>query len=95
MTGGAIAAAVTGVAGLGAGTAAAEDCPPPHVSGYSIFKLTETGLGCHHAGELARQIVVHGAPSGWFCARAGHGGMRREWACHKDGSRLRFHYIRH
>jgi hypothetical protein len=42
--------------------------PAPEVSGFTITSLRESGIGCHHAGELAIHLIRHGtAPADWTC----------------------------
>jgi len=42
--------------------------PAPQVAGFTITSLRESGIGCHHAGELAVHLIRHGtAPTDWTC----------------------------
>ena len=43
-------------------------CVPPAVDGFTITSLHESGIGCHHADELAIHLIRHGtAPADWTC----------------------------
>src|SRR5262249_59325300 len=42
--------------------------PAPQVDGFTITSLSQSGIGCHHAGELAIHLIRHGtAPADWTC----------------------------
>jgi hypothetical protein len=59
-----------GLAAAAAPAAAVETpcVPAPQVSGFTITSLSESGIGCHHAGELATHLIRHGtAPVDWTC----------------------------
>ena len=67
MVVGAIGAAVGGPAATAA-AAAEVPCPPPAVEGFTVTSLTENGVGCHHATELAIHLIRHGTgPADWTC----------------------------
>jgi hypothetical protein len=79
------AAVVAGVIGATGGPAAASaaalqtTCAPPAVDGFTVLSLTESGVGCHHASELAIHLIRHGtSPHDWTCTLTIGGGSGRQ-----------------
>jgi len=64
-----VAGALAASAAAPAQTPVQTQCvPAPVVAGFTITSLRESGIGCHHAGELAIHLIRHGtAPADWTC----------------------------
>jgi hypothetical protein len=81
---GLVAAVIGATGGPAAAPAAAvvqTQCPPPAVNGFTITGLFESGIGCHHASQLALHLIHHGtAPADWTCTLT-ISGRHVTWNC--------------
>jgi hypothetical protein len=77
---GVVAGAIGATGGGAAAPAAAQTtCAPPAVDGFTVLALTESGVGCHHASELAIHLIRHGtSPADWTCTLTIGGGSGRQ-----------------
>ncbi len=97
MVAGAIGAAIGGPAATYAAHRETT-CTPPAVEGFTVTSLHESGIGCHHAGELAIHLIRHGeAPADWTCTVTING-RHVSWHCanrHFPDHTLRLTYYVH
>ena len=81
MCAGAVAGVIAATGGGAAAPPAAAQttCAPPAVDGFTVLALTESGVGCHHASELAIHLIRHGtSPADWTCRLTIGGGSGRQ-----------------